>query len=93
MKSRKRGPAWFVYMIECEGDRIYTGVAVDVDARFKKHCAGRGAAFTRINKPVRLLASKRCKSRSHALKQEYALKQLSKDEKLRWVQGRFRPSA
>ncbi|HZP10943.1 MAG TPA: GIY-YIG nuclease family protein [Nevskiaceae bacterium] len=89
MKSGARGarrPSWFVYMIECEGNRIYTGVAVDVDARYKKHCAGRGAAFTRINKPVRLLAAKKCRSRSDALKLEYKLKQLKRTAKAGWIE-------
>ena len=83
--GKKRAAKWFVYMIECEGDRIYTGVAIDVAARFEKHRTGRGAAFTRINKPVRLLAAKKCRSRSDALKQEYALKQLTREQKVEWV--------
>ena len=72
-------------MIECEGNRIYTGVAVDVAARFEKHRSGKGAAFTRMSKPLRLLASKKCRSRSAALKLEYKLKQLTREEKVGWV--------
>lgn len=86
--SRRKTPAtpWFVYMLECEGGRIYTGVTPDVAARLAKHRTGRGAAFTRINKPLRLLAHKRCGSRSAALKTEYRLKQLPRPEKLVWVE-------
>jgi putative endonuclease len=82
---KRRQAAWFVYMIECDGNRIYTGVAVDVAARFEKHCSGKGAAFTRINKPVRVLAAKKCRNRSAALKQEYALKQLRREQKVEWA--------
>jgi putative endonuclease len=85
-KKRKAAASWFVYMVECEGDRIYTGVAVDVTARFDKHCSGKGAAFTRINKPVRLMAAMKCKGRSDALRREYALKQLRRGEKIAWAQ-------
>ncbi len=83
--GKKRAAKWFVYMIECEGNRIYTGIAIDVAARFEKHRAGLGAAFTRANKPLRLLASKKCRSRSDALRQEYALKQLTREGKEAWV--------
>ena len=86
-RGRRTRPAahWFVYMLECRGGRLYTGVAVDVAARFAQHCAGSGAAFTRGFKPLRVLAQVRCADRSAALKAEYALKRLSRADKLRWV--------
>ena len=87
MRAVKKKPSkkWFVYMIECEGNRIYTGIAIDVAARFEKHRAGDGAAFMRINKPLRVLAAKKCASRSAALRLEYALKQLTREGKVEWA--------
>lgn len=79
---------WFVYMLECRGAKIYTGITTDVAARFEKHRAGKGAAYTRANKPRRMLASKRCGDRSKALKEEARLKKLERPEKLRWA-GRY----
>lgn len=85
------GRAWFVYMLKCRGDRIYTGITPDVRARFDKHRAGAGGAFTRAHPPLRILASRRCASRSEALKMEYALKQLARPDKQRWArQWRWR---
>src|SRR5206468_3335543 len=55
----------------------------DVDARFDAHARGRGAAFTRLNPPVRILARLSIATRSEALRVEYALKQLPRAEKLR----------
>ncbi len=72
-------------MLECAGDRIYTGIAIDVALRFEKHRVGRGAAFTRINKPVRLIAAMACGTQGDATRAEYALKQLPRPEKLRWA--------
>ena len=77
-------------MLECAGGRIYTGVSPDVAARFEKHRAGRGGAFTRSFPPIRILAAKRCASRSAALKAEHALKQLDRPRKLAWVSRRRR---
>lgn len=51
-------PAWYVYLLECQGARIYTGVTPNLDRRITTHRIGRGALFTRINQPQRLLAAK-----------------------------------
>lgn len=77
---------WFVYMLECNGGRIYTGIAVDVEARYKKHCSGTGAAFTRMHKPLRIAAVMPCADRSEASKLEAQLKSLDRADKLLWAQ-------
>ena len=77
---------WHVYMLECAGGRIYTGIALDVAARFEQHCSGRGAAFTRINPPVRVMAAMPCGSQGDAAREEYGLKQLRRAEKVAWSQ-------
>lgn len=86
----KKRPAttWFVYMIECEGRRIYTGIAVDVAARFEKHRTGRGAAFTRINRPLRVMAAMPCGNQGRAAREEAVLKKLRRAQKLLWA-GRW----
>ena len=78
--------AWWVYVLLCQREMLYVGIAKDVEVRFKLHCAGRGAFFTRLNKPIQVLAQERHPSRSSALKAEYALKQRKREEKLAWVQ-------
>ncbi len=76
---------WWVYMISCRGGRIYTGTAIDPEARYKAHRAGKGAAFTRANPPVALLRSVAFENRSEACRAEAALKKLSREEKLAWA--------
>lgn len=67
---------WYLYLLECEDGSIYTGIAVDVDARYAAHAAGKGARYTRSHPPKRLLASIPYPDRSSASKAEYAMKQL-----------------
>ena len=67
---------WFVYILECEDGSLYTGVAVDVQARFAQHAAGKGAKYTRSRPPRRVLATFPCADRSAALKREAAIKRL-----------------
>ena len=69
--------AWYVYLIECLDGSIYTGVAIDCEARFATHAAGKGARYTRSHPPARLLATIPCADRSTALKAEIDIKKLS----------------
>ena len=73
---------WFLYLIECRDGSIYTGITVDVAARYAVHASGRGARYTRSHPPRRLLAAVEYADRSSALKAEYAVKCLSAPEKL-----------
>lgn len=72
---------WFVYLIECRDGSLYTGVAIDVEARYKAHQNGTGAKYTRSHPPLRLLASLQHTDRSSALKAEFAIKQLDAEAK------------
>lgn len=73
--------AWFLYLIECQDGSIYTGISVDVSARYAAHASGKGARYTRSHPPRRLLASVEYPDQSSALKAEYAVKKLSPGEK------------
>jgi putative endonuclease len=73
--------AWFVYLIECSDGSIYTGIAVDVQARYAAHASGTGARYTRSHPPRRLLAVLEFADRSAASKAEYQIKQMSPQEK------------
>jgi putative endonuclease len=72
---------WFVYLLECRGGSIYTGIATDVERRYAMHVAGKGARYTRSHPPLRLLASFEFPDRSAASRAEYAIKQLSPGQK------------
>lgn len=86
--------SWWVYMIACRGDKIYTGIAKDPERRFNLHASGKGAAYTRMNPPVALLARKACPTREAALAEEAALKKKPRAEKEAWARehGRSRSS-
>jgi putative endonuclease len=73
--------AWFLYLIECADGSVYTGIAVDVQARFEKHLSGTGARYTRSRKPLQVLASFEMADRSSASRAEYWVKRLPPGEK------------
>jgi putative endonuclease len=72
---------WFLYLIECADGSIYTGITVDVAARYEAHCNGTGARYTRSHAPVKLLGFESHPDRSSASKAEYRIKQLTAMEK------------
>ena len=63
MTNRK---LWFLYLIECADGSIYTGITVDVAARYAAHRNGNGARYTRSHAPVRLLGFEEHRDRSAA---------------------------
>lgn len=88
------GKPWFVYLIECRDGSIYTGIAVDVAARYQAHQNGTGAKYTRAHPPQRLLTTIEYPDRSSASKAEYAIKQLTAQEKRQLAEtsaARLRP--
>jgi putative endonuclease len=78
-------PPWFVYVARCSDATLYIGIALDVASRIAAHDAGRGARYTRGRAPLSVVATRRCKTKSDALRLELALKRLSRDEKLALV--------
>ncbi len=73
---------YFVYIIECEGGTLYTGITTDVARRFEEHMAGKAAHYTSANKPVKVIYTEEQPDRSSALKREAEIKKLSREEKL-----------
>jgi putative endonuclease len=72
---------WFVYVVRCADDSLYTGIARDVTARLAAHNAGRGARYTRGRGPLVLCAAQRCNSKGEALRLEHRIKRLRRAEK------------
>jgi len=84
--ARERaGKRWYVYLILCRSGVIYTGIALDVAARYAQHVAGTGARYTRANPPRRLLTTFACRNQSVAGRLEAAIKKLAAIDKKQLV--------
>jgi len=75
--------SWFVYILRCADNSLYTGVTKDVDKRLKEHngIAKNGAKYTQGRRPVSLAYQETANSRSEACKRECLIKGLSKSKK------------
>ncbi len=79
------GKSWYLYLIECTDGSIYTGITIDVTARYLSHQNGTGARYTRSHPPVRLLGSEIHPDRSSAAKAECRIKKLPAAAKWRYA--------
>ena len=81
-RMKASGERWFVYMVRCADDSLYTGIAKNVARRWQQHDTGTASRYTRSRLPVVLVYQERHASRSLALKREAAIKAMTRRQKL-----------
>ena len=76
--------AWFVYMLRCADETLYTGITTDIPRRLAEHNGegGLGARYTRSRRPVTLVYSEPADNRAAAARREAAIKQLDRPRKI-----------
>lgn len=75
--------SYYVYILECSDTTLYTGITTDIKRRVDEHNnSQKGAKYTKLRRPVKLVYSEECVDRSSASKREYAIKKMSKAQKL-----------
>ena len=74
--------SWYVYILECNDNSLYTGITNNLDKRITAHNSGKGAKYTKTRAPVRLVYKESYKTRKESLKREIEIKRLKRIEKL-----------
>ena len=77
---------WFVYILQCSDGTLYTGITNDLERRIQMHSNGDGAKYTRGRGPLVLRYVEKIESYSSALRREYAIKQLPRNQKLKLIE-------
>ncbi len=72
---------WFVYILRCGDGTLYTGITTDPQRRLAQHREGKGAKYTRGRGPLEMVYCEDAADYSEALRREYAIKRLSREEK------------
>ena len=80
----------YVYILRCADDTLYCGWTTDITARLSAHNAGRGAKYTRSRLPVELAYFEEYDDRHDAMSREWHIKRMSREEKMRLVDGNAR---
>lgn len=81
--------SYYVYILLCADDTLYTGYTTDLSNREAAHNQGLGAKYTRGRTPVRIVYQEAHLTKADALKREWAIKQLSRAEKMRLIGPMF----
>jgi putative endonuclease len=76
---------WFVYLLKCSDNSLYCGITNNLNKRINTHNKGLGAKYTKYRLPVSLMYYEVLESKSDALKREYQIKQLTRQEKLNLI--------
>ncbi|MFT7860682.1 MAG: GIY-YIG nuclease family protein [Sulfurimonas sp.] len=77
---------WKVYILECSDGSLYTGITTDLEKRVEEHnSSSKGAKYTRVRRPVKLVYHENRADRVDASKREYTIKQMSRAEKLELI--------
>lgn len=79
----------YVYILACSDNTLYTGWTVDLEKRIKTHNMGKASKYTRGRLPVKLMYFEEFQDKIHAQKREYAIKQLTRKDKLKLI-GNFK---
>ncbi len=78
---------WYLYVLRCNDDTLYTGITTDIDRRVKEHnTSSKGARYTRSRRPVSVVYSTEFSDRSSAQKAEISFKKMSRLKKLNVIE-------
>jgi len=72
---------WYLYILLCKNNKLYTGITKDVEARFLLHKENKGAKFTQKNKPIKVVYVEKLNSFSEARRREIQIKKWNRSKK------------
>ena len=87
MRNNKINSAdYVVYILRCGDGSLYTGITTDLERRVAVHNSGKGGKYTRSRLPVELVYWEEHDTKENAMRREWAIKQLTRQEKLALIQ-------
>ncbi len=78
---------WYFYIVECRDKTFYTGITSDLIRRIIKHNRGKGAVYTRLRRPVKLVYWEEFSDKFSAAKREKQIKSLRRAEKIQFIKS------
>ncbi|MGG7079317.1 GIY-YIG nuclease family protein [Clostridium sardiniense] len=77
----------YVYIIRCKDKSLYTGWTNNLERRFRAHQEGKGAKYTKGRGPLELVYFEEFEEKIKAMKREYEVKKMSREEKLKMIKN------
>ena len=79
----------YTYILKCRDGSFYTGWTNDIEKRMQAHNAGKGAKYTKSRLPVKLVYYEEHETKNEAMKREYAIKHMTRQEKERLIKKKL----
>ena len=77
---------YYIYILECADNTLYTGYTNDLENRLKAHNEGKGAKYTKSRLPVKLVYSESFDDKKEAMSREWFIKhRLTREEKIELI--------
>ena len=77
----------YAYIVECKDGTYYTGWTNNLEKRLRDHNDGKGAKYTKARLPVSLVYYEEFQTKEEAMRREYAIKRMSRNEKYELISG------
>lgn len=87
IKTDSEEKNYYTYILRCADNSLYTGYTTDLEKRIAAHNSGKGAKYTRLRRPVKLVYFETHPTKTEAMRREAMIKQLSKREKEKLILG------
>lgn len=72
----------YTYIVRCKDETLYCGWTNNLEKRIASHNQGTGAKYTRNRRPVELVYYEAFDTKEAAMRREYEIKQMSRNQKL-----------
>jgi len=89
MQGKLNTMPWYLYIVKCRDESLYTGITTDISRRIKEHNGKKGAFYTKNKTPVELVYQETMLGQSEARKREACIKRLTRPQKLALIMGTF----
>ena len=76
---------WYVYILLCEDNSLYTGITNNLEKRFSEHLDRKGSKYTRSHKPLKIIYQENFSTKSQSLKREIEIKSWNREKKLKVI--------
>ncbi|HVF69723.1 MAG TPA: GIY-YIG nuclease family protein [Xanthomonadales bacterium] len=73
---------WYVYILLCSDNSLYTGATNDLEKRLSRHKSGKGGNYTRSHKVLKIIYQEEFATKSEALKREIEIKSWNRSKKI-----------
>lgn len=78
---------YYVYILKCSDNSLYTGITNDLEKRLKCHNDGKASKYTRSRLPVEFVYVEQVEGRGPAQSREYEVRNLKKSDKLKLIEN------